>query len=102
LNGAAGLSTRPQAKLTARATGFNNSSDFILHLREARMSISQGQESSIDKAYVSPFVASDEEEPDQWPACKERCSHSGCTKTCCKTATPAHQAYGIHACSDHK
>lgn len=66
------------------------------------MSICQGQESSIDKACVSPFVASDEEEPDQWPTCKEPCSHSGCTKTCCKPASPAHQAYGIHACSDHK
>ncbi|MCC6597557.1 MAG: hypothetical protein IT559_02060 [Alphaproteobacteria bacterium] len=37
-----------------------------------------------------------------YPACTVDCAKAGCGKKCCKTATPAHSAYGTHYCSDHK
>jgi hypothetical protein len=37
-----------------------------------------------------------------YDTCGVACGTLGCKKTCCKENTPAHQAYGIHACGDHK
>ena len=41
------------------------------------------------------------DQPDFTP-CGVTCGATGCSRTCCKDNTPAHQSYGIHACSDHK
>jgi hypothetical protein len=37
-----------------------------------------------------------------YDSCGVACGTTGCKKTCCKENTPAHQAYGIHVCGDHK
>ncbi len=43
-----------------------------------------------------------------YPTCTVKCSKitgpdgATCQKTCCKKATPEHESYGTHYCSDHK
>lgn len=58
---------------------------------------------------MTEHISDEIDTSDDYQNCTVKCSkiidsNSGatCSKTCCKKATPAHQSYGSHYCSDHK